>query len=73
MHYGCRATQQAAPARIYLWNKAGTMTSKQNELGRKVDVSAVMYFPGQGSAGRLQRNKGSGKEIKECTWLQVWI
>ena len=39
MHCGCRATQQAAPAKAYLWHKAGTMTSEQNELNWKVDAA----------------------------------
>lgn len=35
MHCGCRATQQGAPAKIYMQNKSNTMTAKQNQFPRQ--------------------------------------
>lgn len=32
MHCGCWATQQAAPAKVYMQSEADTVTTKQNEF-----------------------------------------
>lgn len=76
MHCGCRATQQAAPAKTYMQNKADTMTTKPNEFPRQECGFSVTLEPLMGSVSFLVSDQlkdfiETSKERKESAFDRI--